>query len=425
MNWVIAGLNWISGLGPMVMMPIVIFILGIIFKVKMGTLIKSSLTIGVGFAGVNIVINWFVQQVGPSVHLMVKHWGIQTSIMDVGWPARAAATWAFPLAAIVVFIVLALNILMIITKTTNTVMVDFWSYNHYIFTGALVWYLTKSALAALVASAVDAAISFKLADWTAPLAQKYFGLEGISFPTANSVGWAPVAWALNKLWSIIPGINKIDGRPEKIQKKFGFVGEPLFMGFIIGIIIGALAGEDIGKILIVGMSTSATMVLTPKMMQILMQGLIPFANSIKELLNKKFPGNKFTIGIDAALTVANSSAIACGIIMVPITLILSAILPGNRLLPISDIAYQAMWLSAWPVAFSKGNVFRGILSTIVITCFVLWIGTALAPIHTQLAIAGGFHLANGVKYISTEDAGTHIVGSVSYTHLTLPTTPYV
>ena len=414
MNWVIAGLNWISGLGPMVMMPIVIFILGIIFKVKMGTLIKSSLTIGVGFAGVNIVINWFVQQVGPSVHLMVKHWGIQTSIMDVGWPARAAATWAFPLAAIVVFIVLALNILMIITKTTNTVMVDFWSYNHYIFTGALVWYLTKSALAALVASAFDAAISFKLADWTAPLAQKYFGLEGISFPTANSVGWAPVAWALNKLWSIIPGINKIDGRPEKIQKKFGFVGEPLFMGFIIGIIIGALAGEDIGKILIVGMSTSATMVLTPKMMQILMQGLIPFANSIKELLNKKFPGNKFTIGIDAALTVANSSAIACGIIMVPITLILSAILPGNRLLPISDIAYQAMWLSAWPVAFSKGNVFRGILSTIVITCFVLWIGTALAPIHTQLAIAGGFHLANGVKYISTEDAGTHIVGFIIY-----------
>ena len=414
MNWVIAGLNWISGLGPMVMMPIVIFILGIIFKVKIGTLIKSSLTIGVGFAGVNIVINWFVQQVGPSVHLMVKHWGIQTSIMDVGWPARAAATWAFPLAAIVVFIVLALNILMIITKTTNTVMVDFWSYNHYIFTGALVWYLTKSAVAALVASAIDAAISFKLADWTAPLAKKYFGLEGISFPTANSVGWAPVAWALNKLWSIIPGINKIDGRPEKIQKKFGFVGEPLFMGFIIGIIIGALAGEDIGKILIVGMSTSATMVLTPKMMQILMQGLIPFANSIKELLNKKFPGNKFTIGIDAALTVANSSAIACGIIMVPITLILSAILPGNHLLPISDIAYQAMWLSAWPVAFSKGNVFRGILSTIVITCFVLWIGTALAPIHTQLAIAGGFHLANGVKYISTEDAGTHIVGFIIY-----------
>lgn len=414
MEWVINTLNWISGLGPMVMMPIIILILGLIFRVKISILIKSALTIGVGFAGVNIVINWFVSQVGPSVQLMVKHWGIQTSIMDVGWPARAAATWAFPLAAIVVFVVLALNILMIITKTTNTVMVDFWSYNHYVFTGALVWYVTKNALISLIAAALDAAISFKLADWTTPLAREYFGLEGVSFPTANSVGWAPIAWLLNKLWDLIPGINKIDARPEKIQKKFGFVGEPLFMGFVIGVIIGLLAQEEIGKVLIVGMSTSATMVLTPKMMQILMQGLIPFANAIKELLNKKFPNNQFTIGVDAALTVANSSAIACGIIMVPITLVLAAILPGNHLLPISDIAYQAMWLSAWPVAFGKGNVFRGILSTLVITCLVLWIGTALAPIHTQLALSGGFNLAKGVQYISTEDAGTHIVGFILY-----------
>ncbi|WP_125980023.1 PTS galactitol transporter subunit IIC [Loigolactobacillus iwatensis] len=414
MQVVVNGLNWISKLGPMVMMPIIIFVLGLIFRVKINTLVKSALTIGVGFAGVTIVINWFVAQVGPSVHLMVKHWGIQTSIMDVGWPARAAATWAFPLAAVVVFVVLGTNALMLVTKMTNTVMVDFWSYNHYIFAGALVWYVTKSAPIALIVAALDAGISFKLADWTAPLAQKYFGLEGISFPTINSVAWAPIAWALDKLWGVIPGIKNIDARPEKIQKKFGFVGEPLFMGFIIGILIGALAEESIGTVLIVGMSTAATMVLTPKMMQILMEGLIPFANSIKGMLNKRFPHNKFTIGIDAALTVANSSAIACGIIMVPITLVLAAILPGNKLLPISDIAYQAMWLSAWPVAFSKGNIFRGILSTMVITCCVLWIATNLAPVHTQLALAGGFKLAKGMHYISTEDSGTHLTAWIWY-----------
>ncbi|MDK7182394.1 PTS galactitol transporter subunit IIC [Lacticaseibacillus rhamnosus] len=414
MQGVVDALNWISKLGPMVMMPIIILVLGLIFRVKLNVLIKSALTIGVGFAGVTIVINWFVAQVGPSVHRMVNNWGIQTSIMDVGWPARAAATWAFPLAAVVVFLVLGVNALMLVTKMTNTVMVDFWSYNHYIFTGAVVWYVTKSATISLAAAGLDAAISFKLADWTAPLAQKYFGIEDVTFPTANSVAWAPVAWALNKLWDIIPGINKIDARPEKIQKKFGFVGEPLFMGFLIGLLIGALAEDPIGNILIVGMSTSATMLLTPKMMQILMQGLIPFANAIKGLLNKRFPNNKFTIGVDAALTVANSSAIACGILMVPITLILAAVLPGNKLLPISDIAYQAMWLSAWPVAFGKGNIFRGLLSTIVITCCVLWIATSFAPVHTQLALAGGFKMAKGMSMVSTEDAGTHLVTWIFY-----------
>lgn len=132
MNIVIDALNWISSLGPMIMMPIIILILGLFFRIKLNTLLKSALTVGIGFAGVNIIINWFISQVGPSVQLMVKNWGIQTSIMDVGWPARAAATWSFPLAAVMVFIILGINVLMLIFKKTNTVMVDFWSYNHYI-----------------------------------------------------------------------------------------------------------------------------------------------------------------------------------------------------------------------------------------------------------------------------------------------------
>ncbi|MBG7955515.1 PTS maltose transporter subunit IIABC [Enterococcus faecium] len=413
MNIVIDALNWISSLGPMIMMPIIILILGLFFRIKLNTLLKSALTVGIGFAGVNIIINWFISQVGPSVQLMVKNWGIQTSIMDVGWPARAAATWSFPLAAVMVFIILGINVLMLIFKKTNTVMVDFWSYNHYIFVAALVYYATdKNIILAVIFGAIDAIISFKLADWTTPLVEDYFELEGVNFPTANSVGWAPLAWLLNKLWDRIPGLNKVDARPEKIQERFGFVGEPMFMGFVIGLVIGLLAKEPVDKVLIVGMSTSATMVLTPKMMQILMEGLLPFANSVKKFLNVKFPGNNFTMGVDAALTVANSSAIATGIIMVPITLVLAAILPGNKLLPISDIAYQAMWLSAWPVAFSKGNIISGILSTTIITACVLLIATSLAGIHTQLALAGGFQLPAGMTQISTEDAGTHIIGFI-------------
>ncbi|TLQ39616.1 PTS maltose transporter subunit IIABC [Ruoffia tabacinasalis] len=413
MGIVVDGLNWIVQLGPMVMMPIIILVLGLVFRVKTKVLVKSALTIGVGFAGVNIVINWFVAQVGPSVQAMVSNWGIQTSIMDVGWPARAAATWAFPLAAVMIFIVLGVNILMLLLKQTNTVMVDFWSYNHYIFIAALVYYATgKNIALALIAGALDAAISLKLADWTTPLVEDYFELEGVNFPTANSVGWAPIAWFLNKIWDVIPGIKNIDIQPEKIQKRFGFVGEPLFMGFIIGSIIGLLSGGSIGNTLIVGMSTAATMLLTPKMMQILMDGLIPFANSIKKILKEKFPSSNFTIGVDAALTVANSNVIATGIIMVPITLVLAAVVPGNKLLPISDIAYQAMWLSAWPVAFSKGNIFRGILSTSIITVVVLLIATNLADVHTQLAIAGGFQLPEGMTAISTEDAGTHVIGYI-------------
>lgn len=412
MEIVVQALQAFASLGAMCMMPCIILILGLIFRIKMSTVIKSALLVGIGFAGVNVIINWFVGQVSPSVTQMVANWGIQTSIMDVGWPARAAATWANPLAAIIVFVVLGINVLMLVTKLTNTVMVDFWSYNHFIFTGALVWMVTENPALAILAAAIDSIITFKLADWTTPTVEGYFELEGVNFPTSNSVIWAPIAWVLNKLWDVIPGINKLNASPKGIQEKFGFVGEPMFMGFIIGAGISLLALDDFQTVLIVAMSTSATMVLTPKMMQILMEGLLPFANAVKEILSKKFPDSNFTMGIDAALTIANDSAITVGIIMVPITLVLAAVLPGNKLLPISDIAYQAMWLSAWPVAFGKGNIVRGILSTTIITCLVLWMATALAPVHTELALAGGFTLPDGMALISTEDAGEHLIGFI-------------
>ena len=412
MQNVIEALNYIAGLGPAIMMPIIIIIIGLIFRVKFQVLVKSALTTGVGFLGVNLIINQFVSVVGPLAQQMVSRFGLTTDIIDVGWPARAAATWSFNLAAIVVFVVLAINVVMLIMKWTRCVMVDFWSYNHFIVSAGLVYALTNNAIYALVAAALDAAITFKLADWTQPLCEEFFGLEGVSFPTSNSVCWAPVAWLLDKLWNVIPGINKLHADPQTISKKFGIFGEPLFVGVVLGAVIALLAGAPIKGILSAAMYTAATMVLTPKMMQVLMGGLIPFADAVKSILNNKFKGSNFHIGIDAALTIANESAIAVGILMVPITLILAVTLPFNRLLPITDIAYQAMWLAAWPVAMSKGDVVKGLLSTIVITIIMLFIATTLAPIHTSMAIAGGFVLPEGVAMISTEDMGTHLLAFI-------------
>ena len=88
MDFVVQGLQTIASLGPMCMMPLIILVLGLIFRIKPKTLMKSALMVGIGFAGVNIIINWFISQVSPSVSAMVANWGIQTSIMDVGWPAR-------------------------------------------------------------------------------------------------------------------------------------------------------------------------------------------------------------------------------------------------------------------------------------------------------------------------------------------------
>ena len=71
MQVVIDGLNWISGLGPMCMMPIIMFVIGVCLRQKMGVLLRSCLMTGVGFAGVNMTINFFIAQVAPAVQMIV------------------------------------------------------------------------------------------------------------------------------------------------------------------------------------------------------------------------------------------------------------------------------------------------------------------------------------------------------------------
>ena len=49
--------NTILDAGAVVMLPIIITIIGLIFRVKLSKAFRSGLTIGIGFAGINLVIN--------------------------------------------------------------------------------------------------------------------------------------------------------------------------------------------------------------------------------------------------------------------------------------------------------------------------------------------------------------------------------
>lgn len=410
MKFVTDALFFIAGLGPMVMMPIMLFIIGLILGVKLNSLIRSALLVGIGFAGINTMVGFFANGVGPAIGQMVTIWGLRTDIMDVGWPARAAATWAFPLAAVVILVVLAINIIMLAVRLTKCVMVDFWSYNHFVFTAAITWYLTNSVPLALIAAGLDAIISFKLADWTTPLVKDYFGLPDISFPTSNSISWAPIAWLMEQIYERIPGFRNLKADPETIKNKLGFFGDPLFMGIVLGALIAILGRQTFQNVLIIAMTTAAALVLIPRMMQILMEGLMPFADAVRVILSERFKGFTFTIGVDAALTMANTSAIAVGVLVVPCTLILAALLPGNRVLPLPDLAIDAIWVAAWPVAFHKGNIVRGFLTTMICMVAVLLIATQLAPIQTQLAVSSGFKMPEGMTIVGSQDSGLHLIG---------------
>ena len=408
-----AFIQFILDLGASIMMPIVVTILGLIFGQKISKAFRSGLTVGIGFVGIFMIVGMLVTNLSPATQAMVQNWGLKLDVMDVGWPISASISFGTSIVPMVFGACFVLNIIMLALNWTKTMNVDIWNYWHFIFTGALVMYVTDSIALGVIASVICFVIIMKLADYTAPYVADFFGMPGVSLPHTETVSWAPLGILIDKIIDKIPGINKIVIKPEGIQKKFGLFGEPMIMGLLLGMGIGALAGYDAAGILMLGVNMSAVMFLMPRMVRVLIEGLLPLSESAREFINKRFPGKEVYIGIDAATAIGHPSVISTGLILIPITLVLAAILPGNRVLPFTDLGLIPI-LMIWAVAPSRGNVFRGVLTGTIFMAMILLIATDLAEITTIIARDVQFPIPEGTSLISSLDEGAHLVPYVIY-----------
>ena len=259
MDAVISVFQFIQGLGVAVVMPIIIFILGLCFKTGVGKSLRAGLTVGVGFIGLNLVINSLLgTSLSPAVQEMVSRFGLNLSTIDVGWPASAAIAMGSTVGLIIIPLGIVVNMVMLFTNTTQTVDVDIWDYWHFAFTGALVAIVTDNMTLGIIAAVVNMVIVMVLGDVTAPEVEKSLGLPGVSLPHGFTTAYAPIAIIINAIIDKIPGINKIDINMDEAQKRFGVFGEPILIGSVLGIGIGLLAGYDVTKVLTLGVSLGAT-----------------------------------------------------------------------------------------------------------------------------------------------------------------------
>lgn len=137
------------------------------------------------------------------------------------------------------------------------------------------------------------------------------------------------------------------------------------------------------------------MVLIPKMTSLFMEGLMPISEAAKKFCQEKFKGRNLLIGLDAAIVVGNPDVITTSLIVIPLTILMAAILPGNRVLPFADLAVVTFRV-ALVVAITRGNLFKNIVMGLFCTGAILLAGTATAPVLTALAADVGLDLGNGL-----------------------------
>ncbi|MFG6330979.1 MAG: PTS galactitol transporter subunit IIC [Lachnospiraceae bacterium] len=388
-------INYVIDMGASVMLPIVIAIISIAIGIKVGKAVRSGLMIGVGFVGMGLIVDMMNAEVGPAAQAMSERFGLSLSAVDVGWPGMSPITWASPIATVAIPVAIGVNILMLLFKLTKTVNVDVWNIWHMTFTGAIAYAVTGNFAVGILGVVIHAAISYKLGDLWAPILSDYFELDGLTAPHGTSAYMAPFACLIDWIIDKIPGLNKIDLTADTLQEKVGVLAEPVVIGGILGTAIGFLAGYDAQSALPLGIKMSAVMVLMPKIVKCIMDGLMPLTERAKELMNAKFNGAEFYIGLDPAILLGDATVVSAGLIFIPLTLLFAVIIPGNTVLPFGDLATIGFFI-AIAVGVHKGNLFRSLISGSVIMIVTLLITNQTVAWTTQLAVSTGSAQAGSI-----------------------------
>lgn len=405
--------NSIIKAGPSVLMPIIFFLIAVPLGIKIGKAFKAALLIGIGFTGLTMSINLLLDQLGPATKAMVERLGVHLTDVDTGWAVASTIGWGSSIMPIGVLMFLLINIIFFVFKISKTIDIDIFNYWIFLLVGSLIYAATDNFWLSLILMGLLFATLLVVADKMAPKIQKVYQVEGLSFPHVTNIAWMPFGMFTNFVLDRIPKLNKLEISPKKINERFGVLGEPMTIGFILGVLIGLLAGYNISKLVLLAVDVSATMVLIPKMVDILMEGLLIVREGIEAKLKKKYPDREILIGMDIALLSGDPAILATGLLLIPITLLLAVVLPGNKVLPFVDLPSLFLLLPLVGACCRK-DIFRMLISGTLMAVFMLYFATDLAPVYTTAARMSNVSIPGGFdKIISLNNGGVSPLGWIA------------
>ena len=407
-------ISYIVDLGSYIFAPMLMCLIGLLFGLKFPKALRAGATVGVGLVGVSIVSTLTSQSLGPVINEMVKVLNLNLTAIDVGGSPAAAVGFGGLLGASLIVIIIFVNIVMVALKLTNTVNVDVYNFWYFAITAGFVQILTGSFWLAILAGVTHAILGLKVADIMAHRTQQIIGIEAIAIPHGFAAASAPLFLLLDKVYDHIPFLahRKMEEEYEEETKKgighyIGAIfGERIYLGLIMGMFFGIVAGYDFKGIADVTIKTAALMELFPTMVKMLVNGLIPISNQAKQFFTKHFADRELYIGLDSAVTIGHPVTISVGFLMIPVFMIVAAVLPGNTTLPLGEVPFAAFYV-CFATIVHRANRRRTIVSSLIFIPIVLWISSWAAPMFTELA-----HNANLTLVAQNQQATTMALGNL-------------
>lgn len=389
-------INNVMGIfGSTIIVPIIIFIISMCMRVGFKKSFQGALYMAVGLTLFNAVLGVLMSAITPYVTAMAENAGISLPYIDIGWQGASVVVYSNTLGYIYLILGLGLNLLLFALKLVDTFQpTDIWNYYQFVFWAVIVQFTTGSFALGVAAAVVCNLVVLLIADIIAPSLQEFNGYDNVTL-TSVPQGGAPFAmivrWIMAKL--------KIKTRKvsaEKLQEKFGFWGEPLSIGLIVGFLIavlGSLTGlgsvQTWAGILTATITIAGVMVIYPSVSGLFVKGLIPLSQSMQaRARNGKDSRKYFHIAMDPAVFFGNGDNMAAALILIPIVFFISIVLPGNKILMLADIPAMA-FMTAGLIFVFRGDILMTIISGTVWFSIANILNSDVCAAFTKAAEAAG------------------------------------
>lgn len=394
-----------STFGAGVFVPVILFIIAIGMGVKAKKAFNSALLCAVGLTGFNLVISSYGGIITPVVNSMVENSHVNLPALDTGWQSTSVIAYSTSVGLVFIGIAIIIQLLLFFTKWTDVFMAsDLWNNYSFMVWGSMLYALTKNMWLALTCMVVQLLYILLFSEVVAKRWSNHYQYPNCCMTAPHHMEAVPFAlfmnWFLGKI-----GFNKIKLNAASIQKRFGLLGEPMFIGLVIGALIGVLGNLNAlnqlaswGVITSSAVSTAAVMAVFPKVGGIFASAFTSLTDAYKSKAAKSGQGRVWYLSVNDAAGYGEPNTLVTGILLMPIMLMLAFVLPGNTILPMLDLVALPYMVEVF-VCVSHGNIAKSLLSGAIWFSLGLVVASQLAPTFTQVAIAAGFELPQAGVYI--------------------------
>ncbi len=417
-----------SAFGAAIFVPIILFIIAKAMGVSGRKSFQTALLCAVGLTGFNLVINSYSAIIAPIVNQMVTNSGVNLPALDTGWQSTSVIAYSTTVGLVFIGVAIVLEIVLFFVKWTDVFMAsDLWNNYSFMVWGSMLYVLTGSMMLAMALMVLQLLYILLFSEACAKRWSTYYEYDNCCMTAPHHLESLPFAIVMNWILGKI-GFDKIKLNAQTLQKKLGILGEPMFIGLVVGALIGIIGNFNMlfgegaltawGTVSSAAVSTAAIMAVFPKVAGIFASAFTTLTDAYKSKAIKAGEGREWYLSVNDACGYGEPNTLVTGIILIPIMLLLAFILPGNTILPMADLCALPYMVEVF-VCISNGNIAKSTVMGAIWFSLGLIMASQLAPTFTQVAIDAGFQLPQAGVYVMSFGIMCHpLICGIFYAFLT-------